>query len=410
MMPIPPAPVHKEGMATIQELTFIRKGRLEWREVPRPALRGPLEALVRPIVASRCDGDALFLFREASRWLALGAALHLVDPEVRAMGDPPFAGPFPYGHECIGEVVEVGEAVTTVVVGQQVIVPWAISCGACSICSRGLTSHCERKQTSVAAYGFGTRTGGWGGAVSDLLRVPYADAMLVPVPAGMSPLDLASASDNIPDAWRTVGPHLRQQPGAPVLVVGGSARSIGLYAAGIAVAMGSGHVDYVDANQDRLALAAAMGARPIQVTRQGRWFSRGASPHPGGYAITVDASNRQAGLEFALRSLAPGGVCTSVGFYFRSGTPLPLWRMFLKGTRLHIGLSNPRADLPEVLALIAQGRFQPARVSTTIAVWEEAPQALLDRRATKVVVARRELLPSASDPGRYAGNSPPISS
>jgi len=45
-------------------LTFVRKGRLEWREVVAPRLDGPHEALVRPIVASRCDGDCLFLFHD----------------------------------------------------------------------------------------------------------------------------------------------------------------------------------------------------------------------------------------------------------------------------------------------------------------------------------------------------------
>ena len=50
-------------------LTFIRKGRLEWRDVPAPRLHGPHEALVRPLVASRCDGDCLFLFHDFSRAL-----------------------------------------------------------------------------------------------------------------------------------------------------------------------------------------------------------------------------------------------------------------------------------------------------------------------------------------------------
>jgi NADPH:quinone reductase-like Zn-dependent oxidoreductase len=228
---------------TMTSLTFLRKGRLEWRDVPAPRLHGPLEALVRPIVASRCDGDCMFLFHDFSRALQLGAALHVIDPEVRELGDRPSAGPFAYGHECVAEVIDVGDAVRGVTIGQRVVVPWAISCGACGACGRGLTSHCERKASALAAYGFGGRTGGWGGMVSDLLRVPFADGMLVPVPAGVSPLTLAGASDNLPDAWRTVAPHLREQPVAPVLVVGGAARCIGLYAAGIAVALGASQVD-----------------------------------------------------------------------------------------------------------------------------------------------------------------------
>jgi threonine dehydrogenase-like Zn-dependent dehydrogenase len=77
-----------------------------------------------------------------------------------------------------------------------------------------------------------------------------------------------------------------------------------------------------------------------------------------------------------------------VGYYLRAGTPLPLWQMYLNGTRLHVGVSNARADLPAVLDLVAQGKFRPQLVSTVIADWDEAAEAILDRDATKVVVAR----------------------
>jgi alcohol dehydrogenase len=373
-------------------LTFVRKNRLEWREVAMPMLQGAHDALVRPIVASRCDGDCLFLFHDYSRALQLGAALHVIDPDVRELGDRPFAGPFAYGHECIAEVIDVGDGVRSVAIGQRVVVPWAISCGDCAPCGRRLTSQCDRKGSSaLAAYGFGGRAGGWGGMVSDVLRVPFADAMLVPVPDGLSPLRLAGASDNLPDAWRTVAPHLRAEPGAPVLVVGGAARSIGLYAAGIAVALGSSQVDYVDDDRASLAIAEGLGAHPIAMRPQPRWLRGTAPALPTRYPITVDASNREAGLELAIRALAPGGVCTAVGFYFRTGTPLPLWHMYLKGARLHVGVSNPRADLPDVLDLVASGRFDPTRVTARIATWDEAPTALLDRDAAKVVVTRAEI-------------------
>jgi threonine dehydrogenase-like Zn-dependent dehydrogenase len=375
-------------METIQELTFVRKGRLEWREVPRPRLEGPQEALVRPIVAARCDGDGLFLFHDYSRLLGLGACLHVIDPEVRELGTPPLSGPFPYGHECIAEIVELGESITTLAVGQKVVVPWSISCGACATCGAGLTSHCRRKPTKLAAFGFGGRAGGWGGAVSDLLRIPYAEGMLVPLPGQLSAVDLASASDNIPDAWRTVAPHLQQRPESPVLVVGGAARSIGLYAAGIAVAMGSARVDYIDWDRERLTVAAALGARPIEVSKPARWFGRGYPARQDRYPIVVDASSRERGLDFAVRAVESGGVCTTVGYYLRAGTPLPLWQMYLNGTRLHVGVSNARADLPAVLDLVAQGKFRPQLVSTVIADWDEAAEAILDRDATKVVVAR----------------------
>jgi threonine dehydrogenase-like Zn-dependent dehydrogenase len=62
--------------------------------------------------------------------------------------------------------------------------------------------------------------------------------------------------------------------------------------------------------------------------------------------------------------------------------------MYLKGTRLHVGVSNARADLPDVLDLIASGRFDPTRVTARVSRWDEAPEAFLDRGPAKVVVTR----------------------
>ena len=125
--------------------------------------------------------------------------------------------------------------------------------------------------------------GPWGGMMSDLVRVPYADAMLVPVPVGVNPVSLASASDNIPDAWRTVAPLLSaKKPEAPVLVVGGAAPSIGLYAASIAVVLGSAQVDYVDCDPGRLAIAQSLGANPIQIPdkerKRNKWYRPAGPP------------------------------------------------------------------------------------------------------------------------------------
>lgn len=72
-------------------------------------------------------------------------------------------------------------------------------------------------------YGFGVGGGHWGGAVSDQLAVPFAEAMLVPLPEGIDPAAAASVADNVSDGYRHVGPHLpetlRRDPGADVLIV-----------------------------------------------------------------------------------------------------------------------------------------------------------------------------------------------
>jgi alcohol dehydrogenase len=358
--------------------------------VVEPALEQPTDALVRPFLAARCDGDRMCLSTPYPRLFRWGAALHLLDPTLGHAATDPFQGPFPYGHECLAEVLRCGPEVRAVSPGQQVIVPWSISCGNCARCRAGQTSHCARQSTPTAAFGFGRAFGEHGGFVSDVVRVPHADFMLAPLPAGVDPLALASASDNLPDAYRAVGPGLERWPQAPVLVVGGAARSIGLYAAALAVALGSERVDYLDTSPERLSLAESLGANPIELRTRSAWFRKGEPAYQGGYPVSVDASSGVAGLTYALQALAPGGTCTAVGFYLRRRTPLPLWRMFLNSATLHVGISQPRRDLARVLDLVASRPLALERVVTVEASWDDAPRAFLED-ATKVVV-RRPLL------------------
>ena len=88
-------------------------------------------------------------------------------------------------------------------------------------------------------YGLPAGPQTYGGFASDAVNVPYADAMLVKIPDGVEPSVVASLSDNIPDAWRTVAPPLEDRPGSPVLICMG-AGSIALYAIAIAQALGRG--------------------------------------------------------------------------------------------------------------------------------------------------------------------------
>src|SRR5271169_451982 len=127
------------------ELTYLKKGALAWREAPEPVLQSPVEALVRPFAAARCDGDRLPLFYNATALLKLGVAIHRLDPSItEVFGERPYQGPFAFGHECVAEVTTTGESVKSFKRGDRVVVPWAISGGACRRCSRGLTSRCQK--------------------------------------------------------------------------------------------------------------------------------------------------------------------------------------------------------------------------------------------------------------------------
>jgi threonine dehydrogenase-like Zn-dependent dehydrogenase len=125
----------------VKQLYYLKKRRLEWREVVEPSLQSTTDALVRPIAAARCDLDNAFLLRDMSTAVRVGLALHILDPLVRdAMGVPPFEGPFPYGHECVAEVVQLGSDVKGFALGDTVIVPFQLSCGHCGTCRLDLVS------------------------------------------------------------------------------------------------------------------------------------------------------------------------------------------------------------------------------------------------------------------------------
>jgi alcohol dehydrogenase len=203
--------------------------------------------------------------------------------------------------------------------------------------------------------------------------------MLVPLPAGIDPAVVASVGDNISDGWRTVAPPLVERPGASVLVIGGSAGSVALYAAGIAVALGARLVDYLDSDPDRRERAKALGAAPIAPDD--------IDPErPGRYEITVDASVQHSGLRTALKATAPDGICTSVSIFFEEETPLPLFEMYSKIVTFHTGRVHARPAMPEVLALVAEDKFAPNVVTKVTVPWDDAADVLADHQGKHVVV------------------------
>ena len=337
------------------QLAYTGPGALEWREAAEPELSSDAAALVRPRAVATCDLDSLIIG-----------------------GRSPFPPPFAIGHECVAEVLDVGDRVSSLSVGQLVSVPFQISCGECDACRQGRTSNCSGV-AFMSSYGFGPAVERWGGFLSDVVCVPYAEHMLVPLPSGLEPATVASASDNISDAWRAVAPMLAEYPGADVLVVGGAGPgSIGLYAAGLAVALGSRSVLYVDADESRRETAAKLGAQTLAETPK----------RVGPYAITVDASGDPDGLAMALRSTAPDGICTSTAIYFGEQPTLPLLEMYSKGITFRTGRANAREAIPHVLELTASGAVHPEIITTKVVKWDAAADALLEGGWTKLVIER----------------------
>ena len=332
----------------MRELTYAARRTVEWREAPDPKLQSDVEAIVAPVAATSCDVDSAIL-----------AGHGFIEP------------PFALGHECVARVVEIGDGVTSVAPGDLVVVPWSINCGTCENCRSGLTAHCS-SVPHMAMYG-APIGGSWGGLFSDLVPVPWADAMLVPLPEGLDPVAMAAASDNWSLSWRLVAPHLKNKPGARVLIV--ARGSIGLYVCDIARALGASDMLYVDPDPNHRAIAEGFGARTAETLE----------PIRHGFDIAVEATGRVEQLALAVRSLAPEGVCESAGNHFRPGE-LPLLDMYLTGITLRIARDNVRNHIPDALALAASGTVDPSRVVSGVYDWEQLPEVLPDKHLKPVFV------------------------
>jgi alcohol dehydrogenase len=329
---------------------------IAWEEVETPQLMEPRDALVRPIAVARCD----------------------LDPAI-ALGLYPMPAPFVMGHEMVGEVVAVGEAISNVRLGDKVIVPFQLSCMTCAPCLRGHTNACVNVPSGTA-FGLGPHGGiDLGGALAELVRVPWADVMLIPLPEGMDPVAAAGIPDNVSDGYRCVAAPLAERPGAPVLVVGGLAPSVGLYAVMAALALGAERVVYVDDDAARLELAAAAGAEVVNAKDQ--WDSLKLAER---FPIVVDANVLDPGRNFALRSVEPCGVCTSVSGGASSRSNLPLQSMYLKGVRYEIGRVHACATARPVLDLVSSGALDPARIINKVVPFSEAVEGMI-LPVTKVV-------------------------
>ena len=327
----------------MQQLVFEEAGRYAWREAADPEISGGGQALVRPLMVACCDLD-------------VGVA----------QGALPMPPGHAVGHEGLAEVVAIGGDVTTVRVGDRVVVPFQINCGQCRACQRGATGSCASLPL-MAMYGMAPLAGlDGGGFMSDLVLVPYADSMLLPVPEGVDPVAIASLSDNIPDGWRAIGPYSAELAALDeidrrVLVVG--RLSIGLYAAAFGVAYGA-QVDYVDTDGQRLAMAEKLGARVHDRPKPDKAWD----PYP----VTVHTSMNPSVLASTLRATWPDGVCTDTGVYYQGGVEMPLLPMYTRGVRFVTGRVNARAAIPEVLELLAAACDLSPAVDRVVP-WEEAP-------------------------------------
>ncbi len=340
----------------MQQLTLVKRNLIEWQEVKAPEITGANQALVRPLAVARCDLDIP---------IALGQSL--------------FRPPFALGHEFVGEIISTSEDLRNdFPAGTKVAVAFQVACGTCGECGRGHSNSCA-SISGFHDYGMGGGGKAFGGALSDIVLVPYAKHMLLPLPEGTDLVAVASLSDNIVEAWKLAGFHLEKEPGTPVLIMGGHASSIGLYTVALSRAMGS-EVLYLDNDKTRLSLAESFGAKVEELTEIPKaWAKR--------YPLVAECSGVEAGFRFCLRSVAPFGTVTAASIYWTNDFSIPYLELYNIGAVIRIGRVDSREMMPKVLDYIQRGNFPVSKVVSQVADWTEAKDAWLEP-GTKLVVKR----------------------
>jgi 2-desacetyl-2-hydroxyethyl bacteriochlorophyllide A dehydrogenase len=342
----------------MRAVTFQAPGRVTVEEVPEPELTGPEDAIVRIEASGVCGSD-----------------LHIYHGRVQI--EPGFT----IGHEYVGTVLAVGEAVREVAVGDRVLGCFQSACGRCWFCRAGAFHKCEQSRT----FGHGAALGSLQGTQAEQALVPSADLVLRKVPGGMSDDVALFAGDVMGTGFHAVlDSGMRPGDVAAVLGLG----PVGLCAVQAARAAGAAHVIAVDSVPERLAMAESFGAQAVHLQDGDPRAAARAATAGRGVDVCIDAVGHPSALDLALRITRKCGTVQAIGVYAERAE-LHMGLLWIKSLRMCAGHANVIGHIDRVLALMSAGVLDPTPLVTHHMSLDEAPEAyaLYDRReALKIVL------------------------
>lgn len=318
-----------------------------------PVIQEPTDAIIRLAASCICGSD-LWPYRGAD--------------DVDAT---------PMGHEYVGVVTEIGDAVKNVKVGDFVVGSFMASDNTCEICQAGYQSRCVH----VVPMGrVGTQ--------AEFARIPLADGTLVATP-GQPDADLIpslfAASDVLGTGW-FAAVAAEVGPGKTVAVVGDGA--VGLLGILAAKQLGAERIIAMSRHADRQELARRFGATDIVEERGDEGIAKVKElTHGLGAHSVIEAVGTQQSMEQAVRSTRPGGHIGFVGV--SHDVTLEGQELFRSAVHLHGGPAPVRRFLPELIQLIWDREIDPGAVFDLTLPLEEAAEgyrAMDERRATKVLL------------------------
>jgi threonine dehydrogenase-like Zn-dependent dehydrogenase len=370
----------------VKALCYHGKHDIRCDTVPDPRIEDARDAIVKVTSCAICGSD-----------------LHLYDGFVPGM----LSGDI-MGHEFMGEVVEVGPGNKKLKAGDRVVVPFTITCGECDQCVRGNFSVCERSNrnkkladkvfghATAGLFGYTHLTGGYAGGQAEYVRVPFADSGPVKIPDGLDDKKVLFLGDIFPTGWQAAV-QCEIEPQDTVAVWG--AGPVGQFAIRSAVMLGAKQVVAIDGLADRLSMAEAGGAIPVNfetesVLERLQELTGGKGPEKCIDAVGLEAhatrsvdsmmdrakqavmleSDRPHVLREMIYACRPAGTLSVPGVYGGLVDKIPFGALMNKGLTLRTGQTHVNRWTDDLLRRVQENQIDPSFVITHEGALEDGPQ------------------------------------
>lgn len=321
----------------MKALVYGGPGKKSWTDVPDPVITKPSDAIVRVDTTTICGTD-----------------LHILKGDVPAVTEGRILG-----HEGVGTITEVGSSVTSLKVGDRVIISCIKSCGHCANCNTGLYSHCLGEEgKSGTGWVFGHLIDG---TQAEFVRVPYAENSLHLLPEGVSDEEAVMLSDILPTGFEIGVQYGRVKPGDTVAVIG--AGPVGLAAIATAGLYGAATIIAVDLDANRLEKAREFGATDAVLSSDADWKDQVLARTDGlGVDVAIEAVGVPATFGMCTDIVRPGGTVANVGVH---GKPVELHveDLWIQNITISMGLVNANTT-PMLLKLVARKKIPAAKFAT----------------------------------------------